>query len=259
MGEHLFDVQKVVGSIPASSTILIAKDDTLLSSFFVCYGIICLGDFMNPFDINREYKNENIWGTKCICGSEVFTFVKEHPWIEGEVSHVVKCPNCGEYNKISKEQAACFYESKVYNLFDEVKGRVLELGSGGGFITKYLSNKENVEYICAIDIDDESNEYANRYIHGNIDDIELLNINENFDYVVCRDVLMYLNDLDKVFYEISKISSKLLLLNWYNPNHKNCHNKTNPVEIFELANKYFKDIEIEYPSFYKWGYLIKSK
>lgn len=206
-----------------------------------------------------EYKNVNIWGTMCDCGNEVSTLTNEHPWMDVDVFYDVKCEKCGKVHRITKDMAATFYENKIYDLFKDVKGNVLELGSGGGFITKYLSTKSDVDNILAIDIDDESNEYATEYIHGDINKFKELGVTKRFDYVVCRDVFMYLDNLDELFYEISKKSSKLLFLNWYNPNHKNCHNKTNPIEIFEMLSKYYKDIEIVYPPFYKWGYLIRSR
>jgi SAM-dependent methyltransferase len=207
----------------------------------------------------QRNKNINIWGTVCDCDNDVYTFANEHPWMDVDVFYDVKCDKCNKLHKINKDMAATFYENKIYGLFKEVKGSVLELGSGGGFITKYLSTKSDVDNILAIDIDDESNEYATEYIHGDLNKFKDFNITKRFDYVVCRDVFMYLDDLDELFHEISKISSKLLFLNWYNPYHKNCHNKTNPVEIFELLKKYYKDIEIVYPPFYKWGYLIRSR
>ena len=81
----------------------------------------------------------------------------------------------------------------------------------------------------------------------------------HFDYIVCRDVVMYLNDIDYTFNKLSKISNKIVLLNWYKKEHKNCLNKTSPEDIFKILVKYYKNIEISYPYFYKWGYLIKTK
>ena len=81
--------------------------------------------------------------------------------------------------------------------------------------------------------------------------------NKRFDYIVCKDVLMYLENIDYTFNKLAKISDKIILLNWYNEKHKNCLNKTSPEEILMILKKYYKDIDIYYPGFYKYGYLIK--
>jgi len=70
---------------------------------------------------------------------------------------------------------------------------------------------------------------------------------------------MYLDDIDYTFSKLSKLSNKIVLLNWYNENHKNCLNKTKPNDIVKILKKYYNDIKIEYPYFYKYGYLIKGE
>ena len=70
---------------------------------------------------------------------------------------------------------------------------------------------------------------------------------------------MYLDDVQYTFEKLSKISNKIVLLNWYDINHKNCLNKTSPLKVLEILNKYYKNLDIQYPYFYKKGYLIKSK
>ena len=79
-----------------------------------------------------------------------------------------------------------------------------------------------------------------RFKRVDLNDIYEGAFNEHFDYVVCKDVLMYLDDIDYTFNKLSKISDKIILLNWYNVNHKNCLNKTNPSDILNIIKKYYK-------------------
>lgn len=208
------------------------------------------------FEYEKFYPNKNVWGTKCDCGFDVFLYVPEHPWMEIETTHAVTCLNCGKHHTISRCDAESFYNEKIYSCFKDVRGRVLEIGCGGGFITEYLRSKGDVSYICGIDLD-ESNEICDDYICMDLNKLDVSKLGK-YDYVVCRDVLMYLENLDDVFSKLSKVADKVLLLNWYNPNHKNCHNKTKIKDIVSIVRKYFDNIELEYPFFYKHGYLIRS-
>ena len=211
------------------------------------------------FAYKDVYCNKNVWGTICECGNKVFGFVNEHPWMEVDAEYKVTCLKCNKKHLINRKMATKYYEDIVLDVFKDVKGRVLELGSGGGFVTKYLASKEDISYVMAIDIDDDSNEFADKYVKWDINKVDELDISEEFDYVVCRDVFMYLDNLEHIFSNLAKISSKIVFLNWYNPNHKNCHNKTLPIEIFNCLKKYYHDVELSYPTFYKCGYLIRSK
>lgn len=208
------------------------------------------------FEYVKTYPNKNIWGTKCKCGYDVFAYVSEHPWMDVEATYTVTCLKCGLKNEITRENAETFYNDKIFECFKDVKGRVLEIGCGGGFLTEYLHGKEDVSYVCGIDLDGENN-FCDEYICMDINDLDVDSIGK-YDYVVCRDVLMYLDDLDDVFSKLSKVSDKVVLLNWYNPNHKNCHNKTCIEDVFKIVSKYYKELELEYPVFYKQGYLIRS-
>ena len=205
--------------------------------------------------------DKNIWGTYCECNNEVYTFKDEHPWNgDTEILEKVKCDKCGKIIEINCFKASEYLETKIYECFKNVSGRVLEIGCGGGLVTNYLVNNPKVEYLVTLDNDDESiSEVSNRHINMDLNIIDICVFDDSFDYVVCRDVLMYLEDIDYTLKELSKISKKVVLLNWYNINHKNCINKTEPEKILEIANKYFDNLELIYPSFYKNGYIIQTK
>lgn len=205
--------------------------------------------------------NKNVWGTYCECSNEVYTFKDEHPW-NGNIDIIekVKCDKCGKVNEINCFKASEYLENKIYECFKNISGKVLEIGCGGGLITNYLVNNHKVEYLVTLDNDNESiSEISNKHINMDLNKIDLSVFDGEFDYVVCRDVLMYLNDIDYTLKELSKISKKVILLNWYNVEHKNCINKTEPIKILEIASKYYDNLELIYPWFYKNGYIIQTK
>ena len=101
--------------------------------------------------------DKNIWGCKCNCGNEVFDYFDEHPWCnDRNIMKLVACSKCGVINKIDCLKAEKFYNEKVLNCFSDIYGNVLEIGCGGGFVSEYVINLKNVNYLATLDIDDES-------------------------------------------------------------------------------------------------------
>lgn len=205
--------------------------------------------------------DKNIWGCMCDCGNEAFDYFDEHPWCgDKSILKTVTCSKCGRTYKIDCVAGEDFYNQKVLECFKDIYGNVLEIGCGGGFISNYVMNLKDVNYLVTIDKDEESIcRISDKHYQ-----LDLNNFDENvfetkFDFIICRDVLMYLDDVQYTFEKLSKISNKIVLLNWYDINHKNCLNKTSPLKVLEILNKYYKNLDIQYPYFYKKGYLIKSR
>ena len=205
--------------------------------------------------------DKNVWGTICECSNEVYTFKDEHPWNgDEEIIETLTCDKCGKVHDINCFKASEFLENKIYECFKNASGNVLEIGCGGGLVTNCLKNNDKVKYLVTLDCDDESvSEISDKHIKMDLNHLDMSKFGIEFDYVVCRDVLMYLNDIEYTLKELSKISKKVILLNWYNVNHKNCINKTEPVKILEIASKYYDNLELVYPWFYKNGYIIRTK
>ena len=205
--------------------------------------------------------NKNIWGTICECKNEVYDFYDEHPWMEdSSIIKTLRCNKCNKEHLLDYIKASEFYNNKIFDCFKYVSGKVLEIGCGGGLVTGYISSLDSVSYLATLDVDKESiSDISNKHYNVNLNDFDESVFDLKFDYVICRDVLMYLDDLDYTFSKLSKISNKVILLNWYDINHKNCLNKTSPEDILKTLSKYYDNLVIEYPYFYKNGYLIKTK
>ena len=209
--------------------------------------------------------DKNLWGTKCSCGNIVYGFFEESLFLEENISKEIICSNCNKISKVKIETARRFYNELIYDCFKDVKGKVLELGCGGGLLTKYLASKKDVESVVAVDNEMEGKEinFINSldkclFVEMDLNDFDETLFSNKFDYIVCKDVLMYLDNIECTFSKLSKISHNIILLNWFNTRHKNCLNKMAPIDAFEVIKRYYKDIEIIYPSFYKWGYIIKT-
>ena len=166
--------------------------------------------------------NKNIWGCLCECGKEAFDYFDEHPWCEDQsLVKYVKCSNCGKVHEINCSKAEEFYNKKIFECFKDIYGNVLEIGCGGGLVTEYVAGLESVKYLATVDVDDESISSISSKHHK----LDLNNFDEGvfentFDFVICRDVLMYLDDIDYTFSKLSKISNKVILLNWHDVNHR---------------------------------------
>lgn len=205
--------------------------------------------------------DKNVWGCICECGYEVFDYFDEHPWCEDQsIIKIIKCNKCNRIHEINCSKAEEFYNNKIFSCFKNVYGNVLEIGCGGGLVTEYVARLKDVKYLATVDVDDESIcNISDKHYKLDLNDFDEMVFEKKFDFVICRDVLMYLKDIDYTFNKLSKISNNVVLLNWHDVHHKNCLNKTEPLKILKTLNKYYDNLVIEYPFFYKKGYLIKSR
>jgi len=94
---------------------------------------------------------------------------------------------------------------------------VLEIGSGTGF----LLNALEPEYGVGIDLSDKMIDIARRkYPHLIFvqQDGEHLNIEQTFDYIIISDTISYFEDVQKVFYNLKKVSTAdtRIIINYFN-------------------------------------------
>lgn len=208
----------------------------------------------------------NIIGLTCDCGHDVFVMSDRHPYVlNTDFKLKEKCKNCGKENVITKDKAINFYEKKVRDVFSGVFGCVLEIGCGGGFLTEALLVNKNVKKIVAVDIDDDLNNNLKQnkkltFLQLDLNTFKEKDLNQKFDFIVCKDVLMYLNDCDSVIQKLQKLSNNILFLNWFNKDHKNCKNKNSgPIKVKRVFKKYFDKVELSYPKLYNYCYKIEAK
>jgi len=213
--------------------------------------------------------NNTIWGTTCSCGKENYILqTKYHPWDNTDYVLNIKCNRCNQQLNINQIAAEVFYNEKIYKYFDDVKGTILDIGCGGGFLTKHLTGKQNAKKVFAIDISEESKKEIAKLtdIDKKVDfrllDLkDLTNIfkDESIDYIVNRDVFMFVEDYKKYFDDISRMAIKgVRQMGWFMNNNPRMKNKLHPLDIVdELKNRGW-EVELEILDWYKSGYFIKA-
>ncbi|MEG1142228.1 MAG: hypothetical protein RSE41_07270 [Clostridia bacterium] len=86
----------------------------------------------------REH-NFVIWGTYCKCGNDCSILQnKHHPWDDTQFSIKLKCNVCNSDVVVDKNSAKIFYNNKIYSYFRNLYGEIVDLGCGGGFLSRYL-------------------------------------------------------------------------------------------------------------------------
>ncbi|WP_160679296.1 class I SAM-dependent methyltransferase [Clostridium sp. C8-1-8] len=212
--------------------------------------------------------NYTLWGTYCSCGNECSILQNlHHPWIDTSFEVKLKCNSCGKELTINKAMAAAFYDEKILSYFAGVYGKVLDLGCGGGFLSRALLEENAIDKIYGLDIDEQCTDelkdimISNKFQFIKVDISALGEVfgDRNVDFLVSRDVFMFIEDTDKYFEAITKIVSKeIRQMGWYQGSNNRMKNNLTPDKIVEEYNKRGWTTEIEYLDWYKAGYFIRA-
>lgn len=163
--------------------------------------------------------------------------------------------------------AAAFYDEKILSYFAGVYGKVLDLGCGGGFLSRALLEENAIDKIYGLDIDEQCTDelkdimISNKFQFIKVDISALGEVfgDRNVDFLVSRDVFMFIEDTDKYFEAITKIVSKeIRQMGWYQGSNNRMKNNLTPDKIVEEYNKRGWTTEIEYLDWYKAGYFIRA-
>lgn len=210
-----------------------------------------------------------IWGTYCKCGNECSILQNEHhPWIDNTYAVKIKCSSCGREIIIDNKSAEEFYNNKIYSYYNGLHGQVIDLGCGGGFLSRYLLNEKKIDKVYGLDNDDECfNELADiitdqkkfQFVHTDIGNIRSSFSSKSIDYLVSRDVFMFIEDTDCYFNNVSEIINKgIRQIGWYMKDNSRMKNKLTPQQIAEEYSKRGWKVELEYLDWYKCGYFINA-
>lgn len=210
-----------------------------------------------------------IWGTYCKCGSECSILQNEHhPWADTIFKVKLECNSCGKEVVIDKKSAETFYNNKIYSYYNGLYGNVIDLGCGGGFLSRYLLNKGKIDKVYGLDMDKDCiNELEDvikgkmkfEFINSNIDNISSIFSPKSIDFLVSRDTFMFIEDTDRYFNDITEIISKgIRQIGWYIGESGRIKNKLTPQQIAEEYKKRGWAVELEYLDWYKSGYFINA-
>ncbi len=210
-----------------------------------------------------------IWGTKCSCGRENFILQnKFHPWVESDFILKIKCSNCKNVLEIDRQIATQYYNQKIFCFFDDVEGVILDIGCGGGFLTQHLIDKKDVNQVLAVDIDNDCKEEIDKlkdkgknveFKLCDLSDISELFEGKSVDYVVNRDVFMFVENTKKYFDDISRIARRgIRQMGWFVSGNERMKNNLTPSEIVKELEKRDWNVELFALDWYKCGYFIKA-
>lgn len=211
-----------------------------------------------------QHKN-TIWGGKCSCGEDCFILQdKYHPWMKTDYSVELTCPKCKNEVVIDQEKAATYYNDKILSYYQHVTGNVIDLGCGGGFLSSYLLQNYGVEKIFACDIDPSVEAYVNglspsriKFINDDASEVSKYFKKDSVDYLVHRDVFMFIENTDKYFNDVTKIVSKgLVHMAWFMSNNERMKNQMLPEQIKQELEKRGWVVSLEYLEWYRCGYVI---
>lgn len=211
-----------------------------------------------------------VWGAQCRCGGEVSILQNSfHPWSSTDFIVKAWCPVCGRAVEIDQSRASEFYSRKILSYFTDVSGEVLDLGCGGGFLTEFVAGKDDVSRVCAIDSDPACEgsigaindpERKIRFERMDAGKIGRRFASDSVDYLVHRDVFMFIDDPGLYFDDVTRIVRRgIRHMAWYVKGNARMKNAVAPDEIVAELQRRGWEAGIEYLDWYKCGYFVRAQ
>lgn len=214
----------------------------------------------------REHNNV-VWGTYCSCGNECSIIQNQHhPWVDSTFSVQMKCASCGNRVVINQNSARKFYNEKVYSFFTGLNGTVIDFGCGDGFLSRYLLSQDDIDTIYGVDVDSESMEQtrdilSHKFTFKKYDGCNLNNIflPNSVDYLVSRDVFMFISDYNRYFCDVNLIVKKgIRQMGWYKKSDSRIKNQLEPQQIAQKYQDMGWHVHLEELDWYKSSYSISA-
>lgn len=167
---------------------------------------------------------------------------------------------------IDKERAEEFYNNKIYSYYNDLYGKIIDLGCGSGFLSRFLINQNKIEKIYGLDFDTQcKKDLADidkrkfQFIEADINELDGYFGSGSVDFLVSRDVFMFIEDTDKYFEDVTKFVNKgVRQMGWYMEENTRMKNKLKPEQIAEEYVKRGWKVKLEYLDWYKYGYFIRA-
>lgn len=98
-----------------------------------------------------------------------------------------------------------------------------------------------------------------KFINSDISSISSRFSFNSIDFLVSRDVFMFVEDTDRYFSDVTEIISKgIRQIGWYMKDNSRMKNKLAPQQIADEYRKKGWIVELEYLDWYKCGYFINA-
>lgn len=177
------------------------------------------------------------------------------------------CPNCGHEVIIDQHTAETFYNKKILSYFHGLYGCVLDLGCGGGFLSRYLIQNHRITKIFGLDADPDcasaTEDIDSRRFTFVLADLGCLGKrfkSGSIDFLVSRDVFMFVEDTDRYFDVVTAVvTTGIRQMGWYKKDSR--RRMRNRLEPQQIAGEYEKrgwKVRLDYLDWYKSGYFIQA-
>lgn len=223
---------------------------------------------MKKEQVNQMFQEHDysVWGSYCDKCGEPCSILQNghHPWDKTAFSIKINCSACGHERVIRQSDAEAFYNKKILSYFSGLSGFVLDLGCGSGFLSRALIQNQQIDKLYGLDTDPACEKATAGLCHNRFKFVlaDLRNLNQFFapgsvDYLVSRDVFMFVEDTEQFFTDITSIvTTEIRQMGWFRRNNPRMRNRLEPRQIAHAYEERGWKTRIEYLDWYKSGYYI---
>ncbi|MDN3956356.1 class I SAM-dependent methyltransferase [Sporolactobacillus laevolacticus] len=179
----------------------------------------------------------------------------------------IRCPKCGTENVVDQKAAANYYNHRIHSYFNDLSGTILDLGCGGGFLSRYLMDNKRIKVIYGLDQDEACNDQLTdmtvlskfQFLHSDIAQLSKVFAEQTLDFLVSRDVFMFIEDTDRYFDDVTNlVTSGIRQMGWFISQNERMKNQLTPEQIVEEYRNRGWNVCLEPLEWYKSGYFIRA-
>lgn len=181
------------------------------------------------------------WHGTCSCGEPVSVETTLSPLDDEPVFFRLRCPACGAPVVISRAEAGNRTCDLMLKVYDGVRGKVLDVGTGGGFVASYAARLPAVSSVIAADLDPEGLTLIGRHekITTMVADVHALPFpDQYFDSVISRDLFPFVENPPKALAEMERVAAEQIIIQaWYVEGSRRMRNDWLPGEVADYLDR----------------------
>ncbi|MET1247727.1 class I SAM-dependent methyltransferase [Sporolactobacillus sp. STCC-11] len=168
---------------------------------------------------------------------------------------------------MDQKAAEDYYNQRIYSYFQTIHGTVLDLGCGGGFLSRFMLANNPVTKVYGLDRGEEcANELADltkngkfQFIQADVSHLNNLFAERSLDFLVSRDVFMFISNTDRYFNDVTKlVNCGIRQMGWFMKDSRRMKNHLRPEQIAHEYRQRGWTVHLESLDWYKSGYFIRA-